>query len=62
MMLSLCEAPAVPSLRLDVYVSEGQKHQMEQTLRPDWQPSNPVFDDLAGSRHSGATGVGDGGV
>lgn len=24
MMLSLCEAPAVPSLRLDVYVSEDK--------------------------------------
>lgn len=34
MMLSLCEAPAVPSLRLDVYVSEDkhtQTHKLPAT-------------------------------
>lgn len=33
MMLSLCEAPAVPSLRLDVYVSKPNKRSLVKSQR-----------------------------
>lgn len=62
MMLSLCEAPAVPSLRLDVYVSErihtnARKHELRHTVC-----SKIVFDTSVGPRHSGAAGFGYGGI
>lgn len=57
MMLSLCEAPAVPSLRLDVYVS-GYTHVRTQAWRLAVRERLvPV-----GPRHSGAAGFGYGGV
>lgn len=62
MMLSLCEAPAVPSLRLDVYVSE---HTHPDTPRRELGCAvcpHSVFDASVGPRHSGAAGFGHGGV
>lgn len=61
MMLSLCEAPAVPSLRLDVYVSAAQNFRVKSNTEVwHWRliPCPPS----AGPRHSRAAGVGHGGV
>lgn len=57
MMLSLCEAPAVPSLRLDVYVSGHTR-----TRATTETCSKRAFDASVGPRHSGAAGFGYGGV
>lgn len=52
MMLSLCEAPAVPSLRLDVYVSE---HNHTNTCKQKIRHTvccKSVSDTSIGPRHS----------
>lgn len=58
MMLSLCEAPAVPSLRLDVYVSAST----HTDTRACEKCCERAFDAFLGPRHSGATCFGYGGV
>ncbi len=63
MMLSLCEAPAVPSLRLDVYVSEHKRARTNTSLCTQFPVKSVcVFDTSAGPCHAGAAGFGHGGI
>lgn len=61
MMLSLCEAPAVPSLRLDVYVS-GYTHTHTHAATSVEPCCKGASGAPVGPRHPGAAGLGYGGV